>query len=220
MILSNLTGIYVLMLKPIFFQSTIIVALSFQLTACMTTSSLPDDKRPQNWGVVVDKQYNFYQISDSVFRSEQPYAEIIPELKKNNIEVVINLRSRNKDKTVLDEQNFQLVHVPINTWAINRNDLLIVMKTIQIAQQKNQRVLIHCYHGSDRTGANIAMYRIIFENWSVNDALNEMKHGGYGFHPIWINIEKLFTPENIQWMREQLKLKNLISCLEDEIFIK
>ena len=41
-------------------------------------------------------------------------------------------------------------------------------------------------------------------NWKVEDALNEMKHGGYGFHPIWINIEKLFTPENIKWIREQL----------------
>ena len=78
------------------------------------------------------------------------------------------------------------------------------MKTIQIAKAHNHKVLIHCYHGSDRTGASVAMYRIIFENWSVNDALNEMKHGGYGFHPIWGNIEKLFTPENIKWIREQL----------------
>ena len=48
------------------------------------------------------------------------------------------------------------------------------------------------------------MYRIIFQNWSTDDALNEMKHGGYGFHPIWRNIEALFTPENIRWIREQL----------------
>lgn len=193
------------MTNTLFFRPIIIFVASIQLTACMTTSSLPDHQRPQNWGAVVDKQYNFYRISDSVFRSEQPSAEIIPELKKNNIDVVINLRSRNKDKTVLAGQNFQLVDVPINTWAIDREDLLTVMKTIQTAQQNNQKILLHCYHGSDRTGASVAMYRIIFENWPVNDALNEMKHGGYGFHPIWINIEKQFSPENIQWIRQQLK---------------
>ncbi len=118
--------------------------------------------------------------------------------------MVINLRSRDRDKTVLAQQDFQLVHIPINTWAIDRDDLLQVMKTIQTAEKKQQKVLIHCYHGSDRTGASVAMYRIIFENWSVDDALKEMKHGGYGFHPIWSNIEKLFTPENIKWIREQL----------------
>ena len=139
-----------------------------------------------------------------VYRSEQPNAELIPLLKENKIDIVINLRNRNKDKTVLANQPFQQVHIPINTWAIDRNDLLAVMQTIQKAEQNNQKVLVHCYHGSDRTGGSIAMYRIIFQNWSTDDALNEMKHGGYGFHPIWRNIEALFTPENIKWIREQL----------------
>lgn len=170
----------------------------------MTTQALPDHERPQNWGSVINKQHNLYQISPMLYRSEQPNSVFIPELKKNNIDVVINLRSRNKDKMVLAEQNFKLVHIPINTWAMDRNDLLNVMKAIQTAKQQDQKVLIHCYHGSDRTGASVAMYRIIYENWTIDDALNEMKHGGYGFHPIWGNIEKLFSPENIKWMREQL----------------
>ena len=185
---------------------TIILSASVQLTACITTSALPDHERPQQWGTLVNQQHNFYRISDTVFRSEQPNAEIIPELKKHDIDVVINLRSRDKDKTVLSQQNFQLVHVPIHTWALDRNNLLSVMKTIKTAKNKNQKVLIHCYHGSDRTGASVAMYRIIFENWSTQDALNEMKYGGYGFHPIWVNIEKQFSTENIQWIRQQLAI--------------
>ena len=192
------------MLKSTLSRSAIILIVSLQLTACMTTQALPDHERPQNWGSVINKQHNLYQISPMLYRSEQPNSVFIPELKKNNIDVVINLRSRNKDKMVLAEQNFKLVHIPINTWAMDRNDLLDVMKAIQTAKQQDQKVLIHCYHGSDRTGASVAMYRIIYENWTIDDALNEMKHGGYGFHPIWGNIEKLFSPENIKWMREQL----------------
>lgn len=194
------------MLKSSLLRYTIILSASVQLTACITTSALPDHERPQQWGTLVNQQHNFYRISDTVFRSEQPNAEIIPELKKHDIDVVINLRSRDKDKTVLSQQNFQLVHVPIHTWALDRNDLLSVMKNIKTAKSKNQKVLIHCYHGSDRTGASVAMYRIIFENWSTQDALNEMRHGGYGFHPIWINIEKQFSTENIQWIRQQLAI--------------
>lgn len=192
------------MLKSTLSRSAIILIVSLQLTACITTQALPDHERPQNWGSVINKQHNLYQISPMLYRSVQPNSVFIPELKKNNIDVVINLRSRNKDKMVLAEQNFKLVHIPINTWAMDRNNLLNVMKAIQTAKQQDQKVLIHCFHGSDRTGASVAMYRIIYENWTIDDALNEMKHGGYGFHPIWGNIEKLFTPENIKWIREQL----------------
>ena len=183
---------------------SILLVISLQLTACMTTPTIAENQRPQQWGKLVNKQHNFYQISQTVYRSEQPSSEAISELQKNHIDIVVNLRNRDKDKLVLANQPFKLVHIPINTWAIDRDDLLKVMQTIQTAQQQNQKVLIHCYHGSDRTGASIAMYRIIFENWSIDDALNEMKHGGYGFHPIWVNIEKLFTPENVKWIREQL----------------
>ncbi len=162
------------------------------------------EQRPPHWGKVIDQPDNFYQISEQLFRSEQPNAELIPQLKAHNIDAVINLRSRNADLAVLPSTDFQLIHIPINTWAMNRDDLLQVMQHIQQAQKLNQKVLIHCYHGSDRTGASVAMYRIIFENWQTEDALNEMKYGGYGFHPVWIHIEKIFSPENIKWIRQQL----------------
>ena len=186
---------------PILSATVLSIAL---LSGCMITDALPAAKRPSQWGTLLNTESNFYKISEVVYRSEQPNAELIPLLKENKIDIVINLRNRNKDKTVLAKQPFQQVHIPINTWAIDRNDLLAVMQTIQKAEQNNQKVLVHCYHGSDRTGASIAMYRIIFQNWSTDNALNEMKHGGYGFHPIWHNIEALFTPENIKWIREQL----------------
>ena len=174
------------------------------VSGCITTPSLPKEQRPTHWAKELNRAENFYQISADVFRSEQPDVNLVPQLKQNRIDVVINLRSRDLDSTQLKDQNLKLIHIPINTWSINREDLLQVMFEIQQAKAFEQKILIHCYHGSDRTGASIAMYRIIFENWSTQDALDEMKYGGYGFHPIWINIEKIFTPENIRWIREQL----------------
>ena len=176
----------------------------FNVSGCMANSTLDAQQRPKNWATLVDAQHNFYQISPDVFRSEQPNAELIPLLHKYKIGTVINLRSRNADAKVLQQQSLNLVHIPINTWAINRNDLLHAMQAIQTAKQQHQKVLVHCYHGSDRTGATIAMYRIIFEKWSIGEATKEMKHGGYGFHVIWKNIDHLFTPENVKWIQQQL----------------
>jgi len=157
---------------------------SSSLVGCITSPALSSQQRPQHWGTVLNQRDNFYQISEHVFRSEQPTTELIPQLKTHDIDVVINLRSRNKDLAVLLSTDFKLVHVPIHTWAMSREDLLQVMRQIQQAKALNQKVLIHCYHGSDRTGASVAMYRIVFENWKIEDALNEMKYGGYGFHPV------------------------------------
>ena len=181
-----------------------ILLSSLLLTACMATAVQPLEPRPQKWGQLIEQSDNFYKVSDTVYRSDQPDQQFIAKLKQHQIHTVINLRHSDKDQKVFANQSIQLVHIPIHTWAMNRQDLLHVMQNIQTAQQQQQQVLVHCYHGSDRTGASIAMYRIIFENWSTADALNEMKYGGYGFHTMWSNLEKLFTPENIKWIRQQL----------------
>ncbi len=208
------------------------------LSGCMTTPALPEQQRPAHWGQLIHKNHNLYQISEELYRSEQPSHEFKPLLKQHEINVVINLRARDKDSDVLANDNLKLRHIPIHTWAIDREDLLTVMREIQQARQNNdnlklrhipihtwaidredlltvmreiqqarqnkEKVLLHCYHGSDRTGASIAMYRIIFQNWAIEDAIQEMKHGGYGFHRVWRNIENLFSPENVKWIREQL----------------
>ena len=182
----------------------VMLSLFISVSGCMTTPALPDAERPQHWGQSMQPEHNFYQISETVFRSEQPDQDLVQSLKAQKIDVIINLRSRNQDLKKLSNLGFELVHIPIHTWAIDREDLLKVMQQIQHAEQNQQKVLLHCYHGSDRTGASVAMYRIIFQNWSTADALAEMKYGGYGFHPIWQNIEPLFRPENIRWIQQQI----------------
>ncbi|MFW2161280.1 dual specificity protein phosphatase family protein [Acinetobacter beijerinckii] len=184
--------------------SSILLISTLTTTGCMKHPSLDDEQRPENWGMLISNTHNFYQISHDVFRSDQPNNQLIPALKQHQIDTVINLRARNEDAQVFNDKSFNLVHIPIYTWAINRDDLLKAMQAIQIEKQKNHKILVHCYHGSDRTGATIAMYRIIFENWSIEDAVKEMKQGGYGYHIIWKNIENIFTPENVKWIRQQL----------------
>lgn len=183
----------------------VIVLSSLLFTGCMTTPALPDEQRPQHWATSINKTHNFYQVAPQLFRSEQPNTTFISQLKQHNIQTIINLRQSNDDAKLLDAQQYNLFHIPIATWKISREDILQVMLRIRDAQQRGENVLIHCYHGSDRTGATIAMYRILFENWTIEQATQEMKHGGYGFHAIWKNIERLFTEENIQWLREQLQ---------------
>lgn len=75
----------------------------------------------------------------------------------------------------------------------------------QIEQnQKQGAVLVHCYHGADRTGLISAMYRIIYQHWTLEDAKKEMMEGPYGFHSIWKNIEHSFTEDNLSEIKQEL----------------
>ena len=51
-------------------------------------------------------------------------------------------------------------------------------------------VLVHCQHGADRTGSMCALYRIMRQGWKVEDAITEMKDGGYGYHSIWCHLPR------------------------------
>ena len=59
-----------------------------------------------------------------------------------------------------------------------------------VADTNAAPVLVHCQHGADRTGTMCAMYRIIHEGWSADDAIDEMENGGYGYHSIWVNLPR------------------------------
>ena len=104
-----------------------ILTLSFIVSGCITTPSLPKEQRPTHWAKELNHAENFYQISADVFRSEQPNANLASQIKEHQIDVVINLRNRDLDSTQLKDQNLKLIHIPINTWSINREDLLQVM---------------------------------------------------------------------------------------------
>jgi protein tyrosine/serine phosphatase len=43
----------------------------------------------------------------------------------------------------------------------------------------NYPVLLHCFAGTHRTGAMVAIYRMEFNHWSNDEALAELRNGGY-----------------------------------------
>ena len=68
-------------------------------------------------------------------------------------------------------------------------------------------VLVHCQHGADRTGSMIAVYRVIVQGWSKDDAIREMKEGGYGFHRIWGNLPEWIENLDIDGVRREVGIE-------------
>jgi len=89
----------------------------------------------------------------------------------------------------------------MNEYCFNNKKIIESLKIIKNAPKP---ILIHCKHGSDRTGVIVAMYRIIFENYSKKEAIKELKTKKYGFHRIFINIPIYIKIVNSNKIREKV----------------
>lgn len=188
-----------------------------RLLLCLLASGLPiacSSASPDNgskavqserWATPVKHDANLYRIDDKLYRSEQPVAEDGEAIVKLGIQSVINLRffDRNDDDH-LNAYGLTLLNRPLLSWSIKPKEIAEILYLIE-KQQQNGAVLIHCYHGADRTGLIAGMYRIIYQGWPVEEAKAEMQHGPYGYHSIWKNIAKLFTEEKVKQVKTHLE---------------
>lgn len=130
---------------------------------------------------------NLHQVAPGLYRSAQPTAAAFKELEKFGIVTVINLREKHSDAPLIQNTSLRLVEVPVDTWEVGDEEVIAVMKLIK---NEPRPILVHCRHGADRTGLMMAVYRIVFENWSRQEAIEELRDGGYGYHRVWVNIPK------------------------------
>ena len=120
-------------------------------------------------------------------------------LEKLGIRTVINLRWFNNDRKEAQGTSLRTERVKILTWDVDDDHVIEVMRMLK--QPENGPFLIHCQHGADRTGLMSAMYRILEQGWSVDDALAELTGGGYGYHSIWTNILRYVRSADVDKLR-------------------
>ncbi len=147
---------------------------------------------------------NFHAVDSLLYRSAQPRAKGFKALEEANINTVISFRRFGKDKPKVSKHSkLELVNIPIKTSKMSEDDLVEIIKAIASAQTKG-KVLIHCWHGADRTGTVVALYRIIYHGWSKEDALNEMMNGGYNYHSQFDNLPKLIRELDIEQFKRKI----------------
>jgi hypothetical protein len=152
------------------FARLLIATILLSLSALFTFVHADDAtvSRPAEWAQPVEAQYNLFQMSPTLYRSALPDSGTVPLLETLKVATVINF---------LPEPDSRWLITPANH--VDDADVLKVLRAIQAAEA-NGPVLMHCKHGSDRTGLMAAMYRVVVQGWSKEDALSEMTEGGFG----------------------------------------
>ena len=193
-----------LMRKKNLFSICLIKAISLLLIPGSSALAAESD-RPTSWATPIQMQGvgNFYQITDYLYRSEQPTEEGMKNLKKMGIKTVINLRVFHSDWDKIKKAGLLVEEVNVKPWHIEDEDVIRVLRIIK--KRENGPFLMHCWRGADRLGLMVAMFRIVEQGWTKDEAIDEMVNGGYGFHETWSNIIEYVKNVDVERMRKEIR---------------
>ena len=160
--------------------------------------------RPSAWAVPIRLPGvpNFHKINDNLYRSAQPTKQGMRNLKQLGIKTIITLRAIYSDMDKIRGTELLNEELSVKAWHIEDEDVIRVLKILR--KKDNGPFLIYCHYGADRTGVMSAMYRIVEQGWSKDEAIEEMVHGGYGFHSVWSNIIRYVKNADIDKIKEEL----------------
>ena len=182
--------------------SLLIVAVLWATAA----ADKPGAKRPSKWAQPIEMAGvpNLHKVSDTLYRSAQPSAKGVKNLKTLGITTVVNLRSFHSDRDELGETGLAYEHIYMKAWHPEEKESVRFLQIV--TDGKRTPVLVHCQHGADRTGIICALYRVAVEGWTKKDALGEMTKGGFGFHHVWINLPGWITDLDVEQIKKKAGL--------------
>ena len=163
--------------------------------------------RPAHWAQPIELAGvpNLHKVCDTLYRSAQPTAKGMLNLKKMGIKTILNLRSFHSDRDEIGDCRLAYERIPMKAWHPERED---VVRFLQIVtDSKRTPVLVHCQHGADRTGTMCAIYRVAVEGWTKDEALREMTAGGFGFHKIWEDLPVWIRDLDIEAVKKEAGIK-------------
>ena len=161
------------------------------ITGCSDTSQEESSKpvaRDPNWAVAVEMEGvpNLHKVSAQLYRSAQPTATGMKNLKTMGVKTILNLRSFHSDRDEIKDLDLGYEHLTMKAWHPEKKEVAAFLRIV--SDPNKLPVLVHCQHGADRTGTLCAIYRIVVQGWSKEKAIQEMTDGDYGFHRVWKNL--------------------------------
>ena len=131
---------------------------------------------------------NFDEVAPHIYRGSNPNDEDLAKLKKMGVRTIVDLRMRHSRGEELAAKRLGLkwVHMSMGYWAPSDQRVKEIMEVLSDAN--NGGVFIHCKQGADRTGTIVGLYRILVQNWSFDEAYNEMR--AHHFKPWWFALKE------------------------------
>ena len=156
-----------------------------------------DDKKPT--GTTTQKAFaqrivgvpgleNLARINPNLYRGAQPTEEGFRQLKRMGVKTVVDFRSFHTTKEQAEAAGLASVEIPIRadlgSAPPTREQIQLFFKTV--LDPARQPCYIHCAFGKDRTGTMAALYRLEMDEWTPEEAMQEMQ--AFGYHEIYRDL--------------------------------
>lgn len=146
---------------------------------------------------------NAYKLTDNLYRGAQPTDEGYKILANMGIKTIISFRTHKPNKELIESLGMQSVHIPLNPALITPAQMTQFLQLV--SDPAHQPVFVHCRHGSDRTGAMIAAYRMVIQKWPKRQVLAEMKNPDFGFHRVFFTLPPIIKYTNVGKIENKLQ---------------
>ena len=150
---------------------------------------------------------NLFRVDGCLYRGAQPESTGFKELEAMGIKTVIDLRWSHSEEAFMAQTKMSYVRIPLNAWKTSEKDIAQFLRVVM--DPEKTPVFIHCLKGADRTGVMCAAYRTVVCGWTKEEAIREMKNGGFHFHNIWWNLIKVIEGLDVEAMRAKVGIKEI-----------
>ena len=183
-----------------------VLARGFFLVIVMLATPASAAERDTNWAAKLEQPGvpNLHRVTATLYRSAQPTADGMRSAEKLGIKTIISLRAFHSDKDELEATALRTERIYFKTWHPEDEDIVRFLKIV--SNTNAGPFLVHCQHGSDRTGTMIAVYRMAVQGWTKEDAIKEMTGGDFGFHEMWRNLVRYLQALDVESIRLKVGL--------------
>lgn len=193
-------------------SAMVILIATLLVSGCQTASSYerrvpqPNVSPPGSsrvWAVRIEKPglTNLHRVSDELYRGDQPTAEGFHQLQAMGVKTVIDLRVFHNDREKMAGTDLGYEEIPMNAWHPEDEDAVRFLNLV--SDTSRAPFFVHCEHGADRTGSMCAVYRIVIQGWTKDEAIAEMTRGDFGFHGMWRNLVEYLREIDVEKLKQQ-----------------
>ena len=142
---------------------------------------------------------NFGRIDTNYFRGAQPEGRDYADLAALGVKIVINLTSDDaqpNERSMVESAGMKYVQIPMTTHQPPTPAQIAQFMKI-VGDMPEQPVYVHCVGGSHRTGVMTAVYRMVHDSWTADQAFAEMKKYKFGMdflHPEFKSFVYSYQP--------------------------
>ncbi len=144
---------------------------------------------------MVDEPNNFSFIDDFMSGSAFPHSKSNLEFfLQNKINNIITVTSEKPlALKYVNKLDFNHLHLPITSPPLANEMITSYINFLTKAKKKNEKVVIHCQFGQERTGILLVVYLLKFRDYNLQDAISEIQKRRPGSLQMRSTLEFLHT---------------------------